>query len=223
MSDKALLYCPHCNHACKSLRGLAQHISHRPACEPKSSSLLVGVAAPIVSFHQSFVALDEPHADEAMEPLWQDTVDLNAFDVEYQRDEAADIAFEEEHHLHESMHKSAYSHQNRLDKQVSTHLSNNGLVDVRTMLDTEDMQDSMFDIDESLAYHDDDSVVIPTSKECHVNDGDDAMEFTDRLKGQHTAEERMSLQLLKLLRAIGAPNFINGFACLSYSLGGVIG
>jgi hypothetical protein len=145
-----------------------------------------------------------------MEPIWQDTVDLNAFELEYQCDEAANVAFEAERHLHETTLRSAYSHQSLLDKQVSIHLPKDGLVDARTMLDTEDRQDVTLDMDQSFAYHDEDTVMIPTLTVCHVDNYHDALQFTDRLRGQHTAEERMSLQLLKLLRAIGAPNYAYG-------------
>ena len=70
------------------------------------------------------------------------------------------------------------------------------------------LPDTMLDADESFAFHDDECGMIPTSNLVNVDDGeDDALQFTDHLRGQHTAEEIMSLQLLKLLRAIGAPNY----------------
>jgi hypothetical protein len=41
-----------------------------------------------------------------------------------------------------------------------------------------------------------------------LDDEDDILQFTDRLtRGQHTSKEILSLKLLKLLRAIGAPNY----------------
>jgi hypothetical protein len=49
---------------------------------------------------------------------------------------------------------------------------------------------------------------VKTANLTDVDDEEDALQFIDRLRGQHTAEEiTMSLQLLKLLRAIGAPNY----------------
>ncbi len=206
MSDQPILYCPHCNHVCKSLRGLSQHINHRPACRAKALPFLDGVNTQRTPFHQSFVQLDEPHADEAMEPLWQQTADVNAFEPEAQCDEAANISFHEQRRLDEATLRSVYMHQNHVDDGVFTHLSDDCLVDACTMLDTEDRQDIMLDMDESFAYHDDECHTIPTSNLVDVDD-DDALQFTDRLRGQHTAEEIMSLQLLKLLRAIGAPNY----------------
>jgi hypothetical protein len=43
MSDPPILFCPQCNHVCKSLRGLAQHITHRPACWQKYLPILDGI------------------------------------------------------------------------------------------------------------------------------------------------------------------------------------
>jgi hypothetical protein len=40
-----------------------------------------------------------------------------------------------------------------------------------------------------------------------VDDSDDLLQFTDRLRDQHTAKEIMSLKLLKLLRLTGAPHY----------------
>jgi hypothetical protein len=62
--------------------------------------------------------------------------------------------------------------------------------------------------DESLAYQEDEENIVKTANLTDVDDKDDVLQFTDRLRGQHTVEEIMSLvQLLKLLRAIGAPNY----------------
>jgi hypothetical protein len=72
----------------------------------------------------------------------------------------------------------------------------NCLVDTScTMLDTEDRQDIMLDMDESFAHHGDECDTIPTSNLVNVDDSDDAFQFTDRLRGQHTAEEIMSRPL----------------------------
>jgi hypothetical protein len=40
-----------------------------------------------------------------------------------------------------------------------------------------------------------------------VDDEDDSLQFTDRLRGQHTAKEIMFLKLLKLLRLTRAPHY----------------
>ena len=139
--------------------------------------------------------------------MWHQHADCNAFEPDDMYDDTVNLSLEEQHHLHKAMFRSVYMHQNHLDNQVSTHLSNNCLVDARTLLDTEDRQDIMLDVDESFTFHDEDCGTIPTSNRVDVDDDDDALQFTDRLRGQHTAEEIMSLQLLKLLRAIGAPNY----------------
>jgi hypothetical protein len=71
MSDQPILFCTQWNHVCKSLRGLAQHITHRPACRHKSLPILDGIRIQKPTVHQSFVQLDAPYADEAMEPMRQ--------------------------------------------------------------------------------------------------------------------------------------------------------
>ena len=193
MSDQPILYCPQCNHICKSLRGLAQHITHRPLCRPKSLPFLAGVKTKHAPLHQSFVQLDNPHADVAMEPMWHQHADSNAFEPDETHGDTINLSGEEQHHLHEATFRSVYMHQNHLDKQVSNHLSNNCLVDAGTLLDTEDRQDIMLDVDESFTFHDEDCGTIPFSNRDDVDDNDDALQFTDRLRGQHTAEEIMSL------------------------------
>jgi hypothetical protein len=40
-----------------------------------------------------------------------------------------------------------------------------------------------------------------------VDDKDELLQFMDQLRGQHTSQEILSLQLLNSLRAIGAPNY----------------
>ncbi len=99
------------------------------------------------------------------------------------------------------MLQSVYNQQHQLDNHVSSQLADNGLVDSSTMLDTEDRQDIMLDTDESFAFQEDEGNVFD------VDDDDDSLQFTDRLRGQHTSEEMMSLKLLKLLRLIGAPHY----------------
>jgi hypothetical protein len=71
MSDQPILFCPQCNHVCKSLLGLAQHITPRRACRQKSLPILDGICIQKPTVHQSFVQLDAPYADEAIEPIWQ--------------------------------------------------------------------------------------------------------------------------------------------------------
>jgi hypothetical protein len=66
MSDQPILFCPQCNHICKSLRGLAQHIIHWPACRQKSLPILDVITIQKPTVHQSYVQLDAPYADEAM-------------------------------------------------------------------------------------------------------------------------------------------------------------
>jgi hypothetical protein len=75
------------------------------------------------------------------------------------------------------------------------------------MLNTEDRQDIMLDTDESFAFEDDEGIMDASTNVFDVDDSDDLLQFTDRLRGQHTAQEIMSLNLLKLLRLTGAPHY----------------
>jgi hypothetical protein len=43
MSDQPILFCPQCNHACKSLRGFVQHITRRPACHQQFLPISDGI------------------------------------------------------------------------------------------------------------------------------------------------------------------------------------
>jgi hypothetical protein len=65
----------------------------------------------------------------------------------------------------------------------------------------------MLDTDESFAFEDDEVIMDASTNVFDVDDSDDLLQFTDRLRGQHTAEEIMSLKLLKLLRFTGAPHY----------------
>jgi hypothetical protein len=96
---------------------------------------------------------------------------------------------------------------NQLDNHISRQLADNGLVDSSTMLDTEDRQDIMLDTDESFAFEDDEVIMDASTNVFDVDDSDNLLPFTDRLRGQHTAKEIMSLKLLKLLRLTGAPHY----------------
>jgi hypothetical protein len=75
------------------------------------------------------------------------------------------------------------------------------------LLDTEDRQDIMLDTDESFAFEDDEVIMDASTNVFDVDDEDNLLQFTDCLRGQHTAEVIMSLKLLKLLRLTGAPHY----------------
>jgi hypothetical protein len=190
MSDQPILFCPQCNHVCKSLRGLAQHITHRPACCQKSLPILDGIHIQKPTVHQSFVQLDAPYADEAMEPLWQQNNDPDTFAALQPFPVAADLNVELE------TLQFVSNQRNQLDNHISHQLADNGLVNSHTMLDTEDRQDSMLDTDESFAFEDDEVIMDASINVFDVDNSDDLLQFTDRLQGQHTAKEIMSLKLL---------------------------
>jgi hypothetical protein len=198
MSDQPILFCLQCNHVCKSLRGLAQHITHRRACCQKSLPILDGITIQKPTVHQSFVQLDAPYADEAMEPIWQQNNDPDTFDAPQPCPDAAHINCESE------TPQFVYHHRNQLDNHISCQLTDNGLVDSSTMLDTEDRQDIMLDTDESFAFQEDEVIMDACTPLFDVDNEDDSLQFTDRLRGQHTAKEIMSLKLLKSLRLAGA-------------------
>jgi hypothetical protein len=149
MSDQPILFCPQSNHVCKSLRGLSQHITHRPACRHKSLPILDGIRIRKPTVHQSFVQLDAPYADEAMEPMWHQNDDDDTFAALQPFPVAADLNVES------VTLQFVSNQQNQLDNHISRQLADNGLVDSSTMLDTEDRQDIMLDTDESFAFEDD--------------------------------------------------------------------
>jgi hypothetical protein len=196
MSDPPIFFCPHCNHVCKSLRGLAQHITHRPACRQKSLPILDGISIQKPTVHQSFVQLDAPHADEAMESIWH-----NTFDASQPCPDAAHINCDSE------KLQFVYNQRNQLDNHISRQLADKGLVDSSSMLNTEERHDIMLDTDESFAFQEDEVIMDASTNVFDVDDEDDSLQFTDRLRGQHTSEEIMSLKLLKLLCLTGAPHY----------------
>jgi hypothetical protein len=75
------------------------------------------------------------------------------------------------------------------------------------MIDTEDRQDIMLDTDKSFAFQENEVIMDASTNLFDVDDEDDSLQFTDRLRGQHTSEEIMSLKLLKLLCLTGAPHY----------------
>jgi hypothetical protein len=163
MSDQPILFCPQCNHVCKSLRGLAQHITHRPACRHKSLPILDGIHIQKPTVHQSFVQLDAPCADEAMEPMWQQNNDPDTF-AALQPFPVANV---------ESETLQFVSNQrNQFDNHISRQLADNGLVDSGMMLDTEDRQDIMLDTDESFAFEDNEVIMDASTNIFDVDDSD---------------------------------------------------
>jgi hypothetical protein len=181
MSDQPILFCPQCNHVCKLLRGLAQHITHRPACRQKPLPILDGIRIQKPTVHQSFVQFDAPYADEAMEPMWQQNDDPDTFAAPQPFPDAADLNVESE------MLQFVSNQQNQLDNHISRQLAGNDLVDSSTMLITGDRQDIMLDTDESFAFEDDEVIMDASTNVFDVDDEDDLLQFTDRLRGQHTA------------------------------------
>ncbi len=151
MSNQPILYCPHCNHACKSLRGLAQHTTHRPVCWQKAHpSYLVGLNKPNPPFHQPFVVLDVPHANKSMEPIWQQIDDSpsTAFEPPDLGVDAATVEWKQQLRVDAAILDAVYLHQKQLDDKISQQLSSNVLVDVHTMLDAEVRQNIMLKTDE---------------------------------------------------------------------------
>ena len=169
MSDPPILFCPQCNHVCKSHRGLAQHITHRPACwQNKYFPILDGITTQKPTFHQSFVQLNAPHADEAMEPLWQQHDNPDTFDASQLCPDAAHMNCDSE------TLQFVYNQRNQLDNHISRQLVDNGLVDSSTMLDTEDRQDIIIDTDESFAFQEEEVIMEASTNVFNVDDDDDS-------------------------------------------------
>ena len=120
MSDQPILYCPNCNHVCKSLRGLAQHTAHRPGCRDKARPYFADSIPPNPpSFHQSFVQLNASHADQEMEPIWQQEEDPSAFDPPYPGEDPLIIDWQRQRRVDSEMHAEVSLHQNNLDAKIS--------------------------------------------------------------------------------------------------------
>jgi hypothetical protein len=136
-----------------------------------------------------------------MEPIWQKIYDPHIF--------ASPQPFPDAVHLNVESEtlQFIYNQQNQLDNHISCQLADNGLVDSSTMLNTEDRQDIMLDTDESFAFEEDEVIMDESTNVFDVDNEDDSLRFTDRLRSQHTAKEIMSLKLLKLLRLTGAPHY----------------
>jgi hypothetical protein len=167
-----------------------------------SLPILDGIRIQKPTAHQSFVQLDAPYADEAMEPMWQQNDNPDTFAALQPFPDAVDLNVELE-----TLQFAVSNQRNQLDNHISRQLADNDLVDSSTMLDTEDRQDIMLDTDESFAFKDDEVIMDASTNVFDVDDEVDLLQFTDRLRGQHTAEENMSLKLLKLLRLTGAPHY----------------
>jgi hypothetical protein len=136
-----------------------------------------------------------------MELIWQQNGDPDTFPALQPFPDAVHLNVESE------MLQFVHDQRNQLDNHISRQLADNDLVDFSTMLDTEDRQDIIIDTDESLAFEDNEVIMDASTNVFYVDDEDDLLQFTDRLSGQHTAEEIMSLKLLKLLRLTGAPHY----------------
>jgi hypothetical protein len=136
-----------------------------------------------------------------MEPMWQQNSDPDTFAALQPFPVTVDLNVESE------TLQFVSNQRNQLDNHISCQLADNGLVDSSTMLDTEDRQDIMLDTDESFAFEDNEVIMDASTNVFDVDDSDDLLQFTDRLRGQHTAEEIMSLKLLKLFRLTGAPHY----------------
>jgi hypothetical protein len=103
--------------------------------------------------------------------------------------------------------KDPHNQRNHLDNHISHQLADNGLVDSSMMLDIEDRQDIMLDTDKSFAFQEDEVIMDASTNVFVADDEDDSLQFTDRLRSQHTSEIIMSLKLLMLLRLTGAPHY----------------
>jgi hypothetical protein len=159
------LFCPQCNHVCKSLCGLAQHITHRPACRQKSLPILDGICIQKPTVHQSFVQLDAPYANEAMEPMWQQNNNPDTFAARPFPD-AAGLNVESE------TLQFVSNQRNQLDNHISRQLADKGLVDSSTMLDTKDRQGIMLDTHESFAFEDGEVIMDASTNVFDVDDED---------------------------------------------------
>ena len=74
MSDQYVIHCPGpaCSVKCKSLQGLAQHISHRTVCAQAAQPLLTGISLPVSHpiLHHTSTNLEKRSFKEDIDPLW---------------------------------------------------------------------------------------------------------------------------------------------------------
>jgi hypothetical protein len=112
-----------------------------------------------------------------MEPIWQQVDDLATFEApELCAGEALSIEWKQHRCLNSEMMDAVYMHQNRLDDKIFHHLPMNGLVDARTMLDTEDRQDIILGTERSLAYQEEEEdSIMEASHRTIVDDEDDLL------------------------------------------------
>jgi hypothetical protein len=136
-----------------------------------------------------------------MEPMWHQNDKPDTFAALQPFPDAVDLNVKLE------IVQFVSNQRNQLDNHLSRQLADNGLVDFSMMLDTEDRQDIMLDTDESFAFEDIEVIMDASINVFDVDDEDDLLQFTDRLRGQHTAKGILSLKLLKRLRLIRAPHY----------------
>jgi hypothetical protein len=117
-------------------------MTHWPACWQKYLPILDRITTQKPTFHQSFVQLNAPHADEAMEPVWQQHNNPDTFDASQLCPDAAHTNCDSE-----TLH-FVYNQRNQLDNHISRQLVDNILADSSTILETEDRQDIIIDTDE---------------------------------------------------------------------------
>jgi hypothetical protein len=171
-------------------------------------ALLEGLNSHNPRFHQSHFDLDAQLVDEAMEPMWQQLDDLAAFEAPDSGTSKASLTkLNQPPSLDSEMMDTLNFHKTTLDDKLSHQLSTNGLINalvqcliLKTGRTCGWTRKSHCSFKKRIAPW----TILPLlqlmRKMSYSNSQID-------LKGQHTSQEILSLQLLKLLRAIGAPDY----------------
>jgi hypothetical protein len=144
------------------------HIN-RPVVRSLFLLLLDGICIQKPTIQQSFVQLDAPYADEAMEPMWPQNDNPDTFAALQPFPVAVNLNVESE------TLQFVSNQQNHLDNHISRQLADNGLANSSTILDTEDRQDIMLDTDESFAFEDNEVIMDASTNVFDVDHSDNLL------------------------------------------------
>jgi hypothetical protein len=133
-----------------------------------TSAGLLSEVSPYFRWNYYPKAYHAPHANEAMEPIWQQHDHPDTFDASQPCPDAAYMNCDSE---------TLQFVYNQLDNHISCQLADNGLVDSSTMLDTEDTQVIMFDTDESFALEEEEVIMEASKNLFDIDDEDDCDTF----------------------------------------------
>ena len=216
MNEPRVIHCPQCSRVFKSLRGLAQHINFRKACAALARPLLEGATNLYddpdnswSSVYEDVIDGSDTYGDDGFTPLWQE-VDEDGPNFSLINEWKCQ---QTQHGLHATVMADTEA---AVDATIFSHLNGQPLNDPNAMADAGDGEDDTFLHDDLFCgFHDTPfghaSIDDWGMDELGKDEGQPGSSpFYDRLDGKYTVEEMLSLRLLKLLRALKAPNYAYG-------------